>query len=95
MNFKVTIHYQNSYGFIEYDETNRKFVVELPDVDKKKLVEQYLSTEHVIRIAQDGLRNFAEKATDPAKSLENFKIALTRMWNSTGVIVDWSHPVVR
>lgn len=86
------IQYENDYGFIEYDEDNKTVVVEFPDVDKKKVVEEYLTTKHLIRNAQDGLRNFAEQPVEPLKSLENLKLALTRMWNFTGILVQWSLP---
>ena len=94
MDFKVTIHYEDSYGFVGYSEADKKLVVKLPDTDKKKVVEEYFSTEHVIRVAQDGLMTFVEKIINPLQNLENFKIALTQLWNYTGVMVDWSHPVI-
>lgn len=92
--FKVVIHtYTGTFGWVAYDGSQHKITVSLDDKDKKEAVENYLSSRHVIRTAQGDLRAFKEVDILPADSLENFKLALTRMWEATGVCVAWSRPV--
>ena len=91
--FKVVIHFAAEYGQINFDIEAKSFQVILADAGKRQLVEKYLSEPRVIQNA-DGqdLRTFHPKTLLPVESLESFKLALTRMWQHTGVYVDWSRP---
>ncbi|MBP2641807.1 MAG: hypothetical protein H6Q66_2758 [Firmicutes bacterium] len=92
--FRVGIHYLNDYGYIEYDPNTKKAFVKLADNTKRQEVETYLSTEHVFRVAHKTLLDFEELKTVPTESLENFKLCLTRLWEATDVLVDWSRPIL-
>jgi PleD family two-component response regulator len=91
--FRVTIHYNNDYGYVEYSPATKSVKVVLDDDSKREVVEKYLTTEQTIQNAQTGLLDFVEVTAVPSDSLEMMKLALTRMWGKTGVLVDWSHPV--
>lgn len=90
--FKVVFDYQDQDGYVAYDTTSKKVRVVFADESIRQLVEDYLRTEHKINVAQT-LIDFKEMIINPCESLENFKIALTRMWGKTGVLVQWSKPI--
>ena len=92
---KFVIHFAAEYGQVEYDAQNKTFRVLLSDEQKRQAVEKYLSQSHVIQHA-DGkdLQTFNAKPVMPVESLESFKLALTRLWQHTGIYVDWSRPAV-
>jgi len=91
--YKVVIHFAAEYGQLEYDLEEKKVSVELSDSAHRQAVEQYLAGSHVIEDADgNDLRTFHAKTIKPAESLDNLKLALTRMWYHTGVYVDWSRP---
>lgn len=92
--FRVGIHYLNDYGYIEYDPDTKKVMVKLADDAKRKEVESYLATQHVFRVAHKTLLDFEELKTVPTESLENLKLCLTRLWEATDVLVDWSRPIL-
>ncbi len=92
--FKVCIHYENDYGSIAYDPATKICTVVLANAAKKQEIEEYLSTTKTIQVARgETIRDFVEQTGLPTDSLDFFKNNLTRMWNSIGVLVDWSHPV--
>ena len=39
------------------------------------------------------LMDFTKETVTPLADRESFELALTRLWNETGVQVDWSRPV--
>ena len=92
-NFSVAISFKGSLGWVEYDETARKVIVTLGDDEGKTLAEKFLTTPHKIKIPHETLLDFTEEDIDPNLSAENLKIVLTRLWEATGVHVDWSRPV--
>ena len=91
--FKVVVHFAAEYGQIEYDAHEKKFSVALDNPDKKQSVETYLANPHVIDYA-DGqdVHTFHSKNVTPTENIESMKLALTRLWQHTGVYVDWSRP---
>ncbi len=90
--FKVVFDYQDQDGYVAYDVASKKVTVVFADENVRHLVEDYLGKEHRINVAQT-LVGFKEMIINPCESLENFKIALTRMWEKTGVLVQWSKPI--
>ncbi len=92
-NFSVAISYKGSLGWVEYDETAKKVIVTLGDDEGKALAEKFLTTPHEIQIPHETLLDFTAEKIDPNLSAENLKIVLTRLWEATGVHVDWSRPV--
>ena len=92
-NFSVAISYKGSLGWVEYDEAARKVNVNLGDEEGKNLAEKFLTEPHEIKIPHETLLDFTAEIIDPNESADKLKIVLTRLWEATGVHVDWSRPV--
>ena len=92
--FRVAIHHDNDCGYIEYDPDVRQITVVLDDAAKRGEVEAFLRRKHVIRVAKHSLRDFTESTGFPAESLDFLKVVLTSLWEDTGVLVDWSRPII-
>ena len=92
-NYRVAISYQRDLGYIEYDENNKTATVYLDNEEGKKLTEDYLAVPHEIKVPHKTLMDFTTENVDPVADLKSFQLAITRLWNTTGVHVDWSRPV--
>ncbi|MBR2216140.1 MAG: hypothetical protein IJ849_10350 [Selenomonadaceae bacterium] len=91
--FSVAVSYQKDLGYIEYDEDSHRATVTLANAEGKKLTEDYLREIHEIKVPHQTLMDFTTEQVDPLADVASFKLALTRLWNATGVHVDWSRPV--
>ena len=91
--YRVAIHYGNDCGYVEYDTAQKQLKVVLDNAEKRGETEAYLTQRHKIRKAGQRLLDFSEVDILPVDNLEDLKLALTRMWEKTGVFVDWSRPV--
>ena len=91
--YSVAISYRNALGYIEYDAAAKTAEVVLGDDEGKQMVEDYLRQTHDIKIPHETLMDFTTEKIEPLASQENLQIALTRLWNTIGVHVDWSRPV--
>ena len=86
--FRVAIHYGvNSNGVLSYDTDTKTVTVDLPEQEWIDKVRAYLNEDHAI-----GLDTYERLTVKPLESLDNFKLALTRMWEAIDVQVDWSRP---
>ena len=92
-NYSVAISFKDALGYIEYDDDRKSATVVLGNDEGKKLAEDFLHTIHDILIPHETLLDFTREAIDPLASLGNFKVALTKLWEATGIHVDWSRPV--
>lgn len=92
-NFSVAISYGENLGYVEYDEANRQVNVILGDEEGRRKAADFLSTVHEIQIPHETLLDFTAEKINPQANVESLKIALTRLWEATGVHVDWSRPV--
>ena len=91
--FAVTLNFNCNYGYIVYDLESKKASVMLAAQDAKNKIEEYLKKPVTMDIALGAtIRDFKTVTVNPLESVENFKAALTRLWNSTGVRVEWSMP---
>lgn len=91
--YRVAIHHDNDCGYIEYDIETRLAKVVLTDAAKRRAVEAFLQSKQALREAQGTLRDFRDLTAVPTESLAALKLALTQLWQQTGVFVDWSRPV--
>ncbi len=91
--FSVAVNYHDVLGYIEYDGDKKEARVILPDETGRKLAEDFLGAPHQVRIPRETLLDFTEETIDPLASVRNFQTALTKLWEETGVHVDWSRPV--
>ncbi len=92
-NFSVAISYGENLGYVEYDVANKKINVVLGDEVGKRNTEEFLAQEHEIEIPHETLLDFTVEKINPQAGVEALKLALTRLWEATGVHVDWSRPV--
>ena len=82
--FRVAIHYGvNSNGFLSYDTDTKTVTVDLPEQEWVDKVRAYLNEERPIENAT-GLDTYERLQVKPLDSLDNFKLALTRMWEVEG-----------
>jgi hypothetical protein len=91
--YRVAIHYASKCGYIEYDQETHKILVALDDETKKTEVEDYLSKEHIIRVAEKTLLEFKQSTGFAAESVASLTAILSELWVNTSVYVDWSRPV--
>ena len=92
-NFSVAVSYGENLGYVEFDETTKKVIVEIGDEVAKRKTEEFLSRVHEIKIPHETLLDFTTEKINPQADAESLKIVLTRLWENTGVHVDWSRPV--
>lgn len=92
-NFSVAISYKDNLGYVEYDAAEKKINVILNDEEGKQKAENFLSQIHTIAVPHETLLDFTEEKIDPIADVESLQIVLTRLWETTGVHVDWSRPV--
>jgi len=91
--FSVAVNYHDILGYIEYDGDKKEARVTLPEEEGRKLTEDFLHTPCQVRIPRETLLDFTEETIDPLASVRHFQTALTKLWEATGVHVDWSRPV--
>jgi hypothetical protein len=92
--YKVGITYENIDGYIEYNLGNKCMNVVLDNEEKRQAVERYLQGERVMKVsAGENVSDFIESTVKSLESVDNLRQALTRMWQETGVAVQWSRPV--
>ena len=91
--YSVAISYKENLGYVEYDLKNKKAEVFLSETEGKKKIEDFLNQIHEIEIPHETLLDFTAEKINPLADEKSFEIALTRLWEETGVHVDWSRPV--
>ena len=91
--YSVAISYGNDLGYIDYDKDNKTVKVTLANDEGKQKTEAFLSEVHDIEVPHETLLDFTVEKIEPLESVENFQLTLTRLWEATGVHVDWSRPV--
>ena len=92
-NFSVAVSYGEDLGYIEFDEESKKVNVVIDNEVAKRKAEEFLSQVHEIKIPHKTLLDFTTEKFNPQSDAESLKIVLTRLWEATGVHVDWSRPV--
>lgn len=91
--FSVTLNFNCNYGYIVYDLKNKTASVKIAAQDAKEKIEEYLKKPVTMDIAIGStIRDFQTVTVNPLENVEAFKAAMTRLWNSTGVRVEWSMP---
>jgi len=90
--YKVAIHYENDCGFVEFLPQTNSVKVTLDNIGKAREVENYLAQSHELAAAQADLRTFSHKTMKASDNIESFKLVMSRLWQQTGVFVDWSRP---
>ncbi|MBR1858896.1 MAG: hypothetical protein IJ797_05330 [Selenomonadaceae bacterium] len=91
--YSVAVSYGDDLGYIEYDSDSKTAEITLANDEGKQKVEDFLNMTHQIAIPHKTLLDFTEEQINPLDSVKNLQIALTKLWEATGVHVDWSRPV--
>ena len=91
--YSVAVSCRDSIGWVEYDREAKTVKVCLEDAQAGTDAEKFLSEKHEIRVPHETLRDFTEVTVDPLADEKSFQLVLTRLWENTGVHVDWSRPV--
>lgn len=92
-NYSVAISCQSDLGYIEYNGNTKTAEVTLANETAKQKVEEFLNTDLTLQIPHETLHDFTTVTIKPLDNAEVFELALTRLWESTRVHVDWSRPV--
>lgn len=91
--YRVAVHFNDTLGYVEYIAATKTIHVVLADAAMKAKAEEYFATPQEISIPHETLRDFTKQRIVPSNSLEEFKLALTRIWGAIQLYVDWSRPV--
>lgn len=88
---KVALDYQNLDGVVCYDEMTRTIRVELADEERCRAVRDYLAKPVTLNLPGPTCADpYVETSVNAADSVDDFTLALTRLWEKTGVLVQWS-----
>jgi hypothetical protein len=90
----ITLNYKGCYGYVEFNDETKKLDIQIPDhEDIVQKVREYLTTPHTMDVPGDkGLCEFETVTVNAMESISQFKLALTRLWVNTEVLVEWSMP---
>ena len=90
----VTLNYNGSYGFVEFNDETKELKIEIPNhEDMVQKVREYLTTPHTMDVpGKASLCEFETVTVNALDSVAQFKLALTRLWVNTEVLVEWSMP---
>ena len=91
--YSVAISCHDDLGYMEYDESTQTVDIILANEAAKKRVEEFLHTDLTIQIPHETLHDFTTVTINPLENTEMLQLALTRLWETTDVHVDWSRPV--
>lgn len=92
-NYSVAISCRSDLGYIEYDANAKSVNIVLANEVAKQNVEEFLNTSLTLQIPHETLHDFTTITINPLDNLDTLQLALTRLWETTGVHVDWSRPV--
>lgn len=80
-------------GYIEYNIADKKADIFLKSEEAVQTVKNFFAKALTMQIPHKTAHDFTQVTINPLESLENFKLALTRLWENTNIYVDWSRPV--
>lgn len=80
-------------GYVEYSAENKAAEVILKSEQAVAAVKEFFSKSLTLQVPHKTMHDFTSITIKPLENLENFKLALTRLWENTNVYVDWSRPV--
>lgn len=91
--YSVAISCRSDLGYLEYDENTKMVNIVLANEEVKKRVDDFLHTDLTIQIPHETLHDFTTVTIKPLENVDSLELALTRLWETTAVHVDWSRPV--
>lgn len=87
--FQISIQWKDSFGTLTYSEDEQKVSVFFPLKDYLSKIEEFFSHPVTVR-EMVTLREYRHIEVNPLDSLKHFKMALSELYNQTGIRVDWS-----
>ncbi len=91
--YSVAISCHSDLGYMEYDEKAKTVNIVLANEIAKQKVDEFLHSELTLQVPHETLHDFTTITINPLDDVETFQLALTRLWETTNVHVDWSRPV--
>lgn len=91
--YSVAISCHGDLGYMEYNEDTKMANIVLANEEAKKRVDDFLHTDLTIQIPHETLHDFTTVTIKPLENVDSLELALTRLWETTEVHVDWSRPV--
>ncbi len=91
--YSVAISFGKDLGWLDYDAAAKAAEVHIANDTAKGHIEDFLHQKHTIGVPHDSLIDFTLVEIDPLADERSFELSITRLWEETGVSVDWSRPV--
>lgn len=90
----ITLNYLGNYGFVEFNDETKELNIQIPNhAEMAQKVWEYLTAPHTMDIpGKASLCEFETVTVNALHSMTEFKLALTRLWVNTDVLVEWSMP---
>lgn len=91
---QITINYEGNYGIVELDDQLHIITAEIKGAPEKaaETVKFLAEPREVAVLVGPTIRDVQKKTVTAKDDLESFRLALTRLWVNTGVLVEWSMP---
>jgi len=87
---KVMVKTKDYKGTVKYDQINRKFTVDFPDVETTRKITKFLSTEREFMIPESArIDDYRVEKRLPSASLMHAELSLCNMYAEIGVYVLW------
>ena len=91
---KVALDYKNQDGYACYDETAKTIEIVLEDEAKRLEVISFLDQPHLIAVPGAKCNEpYINRTVEAKNSREDFELALSRLWEKTEVLVQWSRRI--
>lgn len=91
--YSVAISFGKDLGWLDYDAAAKAAEAHIANATAKEHIESFLQKKHTIGVPHESLTDFTPVELDPLADEKSFALAITRLWEETGVSVDWSRPV--
>ncbi len=91
---KVALDYKNQDGYAFYDEKDKTIEIVLEDAAKRLEVISFLEQTQVIAVPGEKCNEpYIKRNVEAKNSREDFELALSRLWEKTEVLVQWSRRI--
>ncbi len=80
-------------GYIEYDPETKSVQIFLKNKAAIEKAMEYLHQPQTMQIPHHTMNDFTTITIEPLANVDNFQLALTRLWEYSNVYIDWSRPV--
>lgn len=89
---KINIHHEGKEGWVHYDPLGEEVMVTHPNAEVRNTVNHYLTNAKTFTMpASEHRGSFMNIQAKPVDSTDFMNMALTEMYHTTGVHVNWGH----